>query len=153
MLFSMRVVFVAVTLLTATTSQECDIPTSEEVEDVAEAILGSELPEGSLPPSITLMQMHFTCLATVALDKFSWASVVVNFTDTDVPGVAQVRQFQMACTSFNMWERDISSFDPSLPAMPFDIETQYQCAQCLLVPPTSPNYDPVSNCLGKCVHI
>ena len=141
-------VFAAVTLLTPLVAAQelqglqCDIPTSDDVRSVGQQLLRSLSPEGG-SIFITTIQMHYTCLATVALDKYSWASVVINFTDSNSPGVPQVEQFQMRCVDGNSWQRHpFNGFDSNLPSMPFEI-------QCLEYAPNTPNYDADSNCQRK----
>lgn len=147
---SLRVVFVAVALLTAPIAsqgqQECDLPTVDDVTSVGEVILVIANPEGTSEPDITTTRIHFTCLATVALDKYAWASVVVNFTTSDDPDVVQVEQFELRCVN-GAWQVTPDTFDPNLPSMPFDIVPQYQCSGCSQSAPTGSEYDPDSNCI------
>ena len=158
MQFSLRVVFVVVALLTLRTEaqgQQCDFPTEKDVRRIAaeyyQAEYDARFGEGTPIHILAILQVHFTCMARVALDKYSWTTVVVklttNFLNFGIPGIYEVRQFQMKCNS-SQWGRDPrGNFDYELPPMPFDIETQYQCADCLLADPNTDNYDADSNCL------
>ena len=136
------------TVLIAAQGQQCDLPTEEDVRCIGEEYYDAIPTQKTPDPIITMLRMHFTCLARVALDKYSWATVVVNLTANFLaPGATEVQQFHMRCSSSG-WGRDPrGNFDGSLPPMPFDIETQYQCADCLLADPNTDNYDAESNCL------
>lgn len=149
----LRVVLVALALLTASLAvpvipwipQLCDLPTKQEVQDAFSGVANALLNEAQ-HVVVTTMEMHFTCLATVALDKYSAASVVVNFTDADAPDVIQTAQIEMTCGRYFAWGARFQHYDTGLPSEPFEIETQYQCFSCEFLPPDLPNYDQVSNC-------
>ena len=156
MTFSTRLVFVVVALLTAPIASrgqgECDLPTQEDVESVGGAYLSADLPEGADSVTMTVYTMHFTCLATVALDKYSYASVVVNATDSVNTPVTAVRQFQLQCSSSNDWERHgLSEFDLNVPSDPFNIETDLRCFQCWAVAADTANYNATTNCQCECM--
>ena len=155
---SLRVVFVAVSLVAVPiASQEpgqCDFPTDNEVRNIFLQQIRSLDPERTSGQVITATRIHFTCLARVALDKYSWASVVINFTISSAPNAPQVRQFQLRCASDSAWARHPrKDFDWGIlsVSMPFEIETEYQCAECVQRNPTA-NYDDVSNCLRKYIY-
>ena len=151
MAFSSRVVFIAMVLLAAPMASQgqCDLPTVQEVEDVYRIVLETGGVEGGSDLVVNLTQVHFTCLARVALYKYTWATVVISFT-TNTMASPQIEQFQLRCVS-NTWGADPGSlFDLSVPSMPFDIVTQENCSSCA-GSSSSPNYDADSNCVRKYV--
>ena len=145
----LRVVLIALALLRASFAmvlplkQHCDLPTQQEVQDAFSDVANAQLHEAQ-HIVVTTMEMHLTCLATVALNKYSAASVVVNFTVADAPDVIQTTQFEMVCGY--VWGARYQHYDNGFPSQPFEIETQYQCFSCEFLPPDLPNYDEVSNC-------
>ena len=157
MLFAIKAAFLCTgfTLLLQTpltASQEpCILPTDQDVKDVADIIFASLASEGAMAQSVQeLFQVHFTCLARVAQDMYAYATVVANFT-TDISG-SQVQQFQLRCVD-DEWVRSVSTrFKDSadISAMPFAIETQFQCSQCEQMLASTPNYDDDSHCLCEC---
>ena len=156
--FFLRVFFVSVLILTTPiptqVQGQCALPTSEEVTDSLESLLQSQSSASTSKQSVNIMQIHFTCLATVALEKYSYASVVVNFTVTssNAPDANLVRQFQLKCGSSSWARHPSNGFDLNVPSMPFDIETEYQCSECVQRDPSPVNYDSVSNCLHCAPH-
>ena len=98
------------------------------------------------------MEMHITCLATVALNQYSSAGIVINFTVSNDPSVIQTEQFLMECVN-GEWRSILQNFDNALPSMPFEIETQFQCSSCALDAPGLSNYDEVSNCFREYIHV
>ena len=150
--FLLRVLFVAVLPFTTLSSSQgkglCDLPTSKEVTTVAESLIGSGDPEGAGGQTLNTTQLQFTCLATVALEKYSYASVVINFTTSNASDVFLVRQFQLTCSNSSRWaSHPDNEFDRDVSSMPFEIETQFRCAECLETSPGIANYDNVSKCL------
>ena len=155
MAFSLTVVlFVGTSLLisvpTTSQGQACTFPTEQDVINVANEIFAF-IVSGGVPPSVQdLLQVHFTCLARVAQDMYTSATVVANFTFTSSPD-STVEQYQLVCMS-GAWTRStFSNFkDPAaLPAMPFAINTNYQCSLCeeLTMGMQDSNYDSDSNCV------
>ena len=148
--YTTRLVFVAVALLTApivSKGQQCDFPTLQDVERIGGFHLSFDNAEGGAESSLTVHDLHFTCLARVAFDKYSHASVVVNSTSTEEPDLHIVRQFELACGSLDTWTGATGSvFDRNIPPMPFDLDTEFQCAECTQLPSTVPNYNASTNC-------
>ena len=146
----MRVIFLAVTLIAAPIASQgqrmCNLPNITEVEDVGSKYIEIQNPEAG-GVRVTVLNMTFTCLSRVAFDKYSSASVVVNSTTSDDPGFVSVRQFQMDCTIQNTWGvRSGNLFDNNVPSMPFDVETDYQCYECVEQADSTANYNPTTNC-------
>ena len=161
MAFASRLVLcIGMSLLLAapTTSQgqPCTIPTEQNVRDVANQIFPSSDPEGEDIQIQELLQVHFTCLARVAQDMYSSATVVATFTTTSSSN-STTAQYQLVCTSSAWTRSSVSGFkDPAaLPAMPFAIETNYSCSQCeeLQLSEQGPNYDPDSNCIREYMYL
>ena len=150
-----RLVLVAVALLTvpiASHGQECDLPTQEEVESAGGVYLSSDIPEGADLITMTVYNMSFTCLARVAFDKYSYASVIVNATDSADTPFTTVRQFQVQCTNDGSWDpHELSEFDSSVSSDPFNIETELRCSDCVELPPNTANYNNVTNCFCECM--
>lgn len=147
--FSMRLVFVAVALLTtpiASNGQQCDFPTLQDVEETGGFQLNFDIPEGAPDLSLTVHDLHFTCLARVAFDMYSYASVVVNSTSSQEPDLPIVRQFEMMCGPTNKWISAGGVFDPNIPSMPFHLNTEFRCGECTQLPPNFPNYNASTNC-------
>ena len=153
MQFAVKAAFLCtglVLLLTPPTAsqEQCSLPTDQDVRNVADEIFQSSTSDGVAPSVQELLHKHFTCLATVALDMFAYATVIANFTHTGSSD-STVQQFQLRCVD-GAWEKStFSSFKnpENLPAMPCDIETQIQCSLCEQLDPTLENYDPDSHCL------
>ena len=142
-------------LIPSTISQdECTLPTNQDVVRVANLIYAVNTFEGTVATVVEeLLEVHFTCLATVGHDMYSQASVIVNVTTTSDSAGSTVRQFQLRCLD-STWEQSPgSNFDnsASLLAAPFSIETQSRCSQCELLP-NEGNYDPDSNCVRECIY-
>ena len=143
-------------LIPPTASQEqCTLPTDQDVKDVANNLFDALAPEGVTPQTVQeLLQVHFTCLARVAQDMYAYATVVTNFTTTSSSD-SKVEQFQLHCVD-DTWARSPGSLfknPANIPAMPFTIETQFQCSECEAKAASTPNYNPDSNCLCKCTCI
>ena len=157
MTLSMRLAFVAVALLTApitSRGQECDLPTEEDAESVGGFYLSSDLPGGAEPITMTVHDMSFTCLARVAFDKYSYASVVVNATDSANTPFTTVRQFQLQCTNDGSWDpHGLNEFDSNIPSDPFNIEAELRCSDCLELSSNTANYNNVTNCFGECMYL
>ena len=134
--------------------EQCTIPTDQDVKEVANQIYKT-LPVEGVPPSTVqdVLEVHFTCLATVALDTYAYATVVANFTINNSSG-SIVDQFQLVCDG-GTWEKSsMSGFEStsgSLPSMPFGIATQFQCSNCEEITVSIPHYNTKSNCLCECV--
>ena len=132
--------------------EQCNYPTDQDVKSVADTLFQTSVPEGTAPPTVQdLFQVHFTCLATVALDMYAYATVVANFTITE-SSEDTVEQFQLRCVGGAWGPSPGSIFKVNLPAMPFAIETQHQCFQCEETSLSLSNYDPDSHCLCECVY-
>ena len=158
MKYSVRAVFIAVALLAAPIAshgQQCDLPTKDDVESAGGAYLESTNTQGSVDITMSVQNMHFTCLARVAFDKYSFASVVVNSTASNNPDVPIVRQFQLQCSFItSVWGvHQGNVFDSNIPSMPFDIEADLQCAVCEEKPPETLNYNTATNCECECVYL
>ena len=145
-------VMLLMTLPTAS-QEQCSLPTDQDVINVANQLYQKITSEGITPQSVQdLFQVHFTCLATVALDMYAYATVVANFTTTG-SSVSITQQFQIRCVG-SAWKRSpFSDFkNPvNIPAMPFAIETQFQCSNCEETTSSAANYNPDSNCFCECV--
>ena len=140
--------------------EQCTIPTDQDVKEVANQIYETLTLEGDSPNTVQdVLEVHFTCLATVALDMYASATVVSNFTINNSSG-SIVDQFQLVCDN-STWEKSsLSGFETTsgnLPSMPFDIATQNRCSRCELVTSPLANYDPDSNCICEyacvCVNV
>ena len=130
--------------------QRCTLPTNQDVEEVANELFKALATDETAQTVQDLLEVHFTCLATVALDMYAYASVVVNLTTMGSP---ELTQFQLVCTDGAWGTSPSSYFEPpgNLPAMPFDVDTKYQCYECEELSSSQPNYDPDSNCLCECL--
>ena len=144
-------VLVAVALLTALIvckGQQCDFPNLQDVENAGEAYLSNQNSEGAVEARLTVQSMTFTCLARVAFDKYSFATVVVNGTVSNSSGVSQLLQYQMMCNNSNSWVRDeTNSSDPNISSTVLHIETDFQCYECAETDPSTPNYNATTDCL------
>ena len=144
----MRVFLVIVALVRESVALggQCNLPTEQEVQRILQEQVDTLLPEGVAKMKATSMEMHFVCLATVALEKYSYASIVINYTLDSSPDDIITGQFQTVCSSKGTWGNagELLRSGQQL-SMPFEIETQYRCSSCTFQPP-GPNYDEASNC-------
>ena len=137
-----------------TASQEqCPLPTYQDVKNVADGIFEVIGSDGDVPVVQEVFYVHFTCLATVGLEMYAYATVVANFTHNVNPDFINKVQFQLMCGSGG-WVMDDTFKDlGSLPTMPFAVETQFQCSKCANTGSGPNGYDPDSNCLCEYIYI
>ena len=144
------VALIAVTLLCVPISpqgQQCSFPTPRDVEKAGEVYLSKRLSEKATETKLTVQDITFTCLSRVALSEYSSASVVVVGTVGNRPGVHEELEYQMICNASSMWvNRRENESDSIVPLMPLDTKTEFPCYECVKMTPSTPNYNPTTNC-------
>ena len=124
----MRIILlVLVVFLIGSGSAQCDIPTLSEITSLFENELQSISGEGSI--NANLIDYKYTCKAISALNKFSFVSVAVNYTESG--SEPKYGRFEMECMTFGNligWEstNDWTTEDKAV----FSIETQVNCFSC-----------------------
>lgn len=114
-------------------------PNRTEIEATIARIESRNSPEQSLPASrikITLLHVHFTCLAARGLDLYSSAVVAVNYTSNASRNTPTTAHFAMQCrngTAFSLL--DILNFRMNVDGSVFDMETRTDCVDCELFQP------------------
>ena len=121
----MRIILlVLVVFLIGSGSAQCDIPTLSEITSQFEQSIGGE---GSI--NANLIDYKYTCKAISALNKFSFVSVAVNYTEGG--SEPNYGRFEMQCLTFGVivgWEStgEWTTEDKAV----FSIETQVNCFSC-----------------------
>ena len=154
--WKMFLLCVVMAVLLGTAHSQCtQLPTEQQIQIPLLSIINSNLGEGQVPGTVTLLSHHYTCIAPGEnINEISQISVAVVFNITTTGGATDTmqQQIQLGCHDTNY----LIASDPleqSPPAVAFNLTTREDCFAC--VPSGPPNFtiDTDSNCAGMCIKL
>ena len=146
---------VVMAVLLGTAHSQCtQLPTEQQIQISLLSIINSNLGEGQVPGTVTLLSHHYTCIAPGEnINEISQISVAVVFNFTTTGGATDTRQLQiqLKCQNTNYYGATIAEQSP--PAVAFNLTTREDCFACVPSGPPNITIDTDSNCAGMCVKL